>query len=140
RNLEWWEIADQVLQISKITNKKITNVVFMGMGEPLLNFENVKQAIRVMTSHIGLNIGARHITISTSGIVPKIYELADFERRVKLAISLHSAIEEKRIKIMPIAKAYSLNELKEALMYYYERKKRKITIEYIQLKGLNDQN
>jgi 23S rRNA (adenine2503-C2)-methyltransferase len=139
RNLHFWEIADQVLQISKITNKRITNVVFMGMGEPLLNFENVKQAIRIMTSHIGLNIGARHITISTSGIVPKIYELADFDRRVKLAISLHSAIEEKRIKIMPIAKAYNLNELKEALLYYYQKKRRKITIEYIQLKGFNDQ-
>lgn len=138
RNLMAWEIADQVLQISKKLNKKITNVVFMGMGEPLLNFENVKQAIRIMTSHIGLNIGARHITISTSGIVPKIYELADFDRRVKLAISLHSAIEEKRIKIMPIAKAYSLSEIKEALVYYLEKQRLRITIEYIHLKGFND--
>lgn len=138
RNLMAWEIADQVLQISKKLNKKITNVVFMGMGEPLLNFENVKQAIRIMTSHIGLNIGAKHITISTSGIVPKIYELANFDRRVKLAISLHSAIEEKRIKIMPIAKAYSLREIKEALIYYLEKQRLRITIEYIHLKGFND--
>ncbi len=140
RNLAAWEIADQVLQISKKNNTKITNVVFMGMGEPLLNFESVKQAIRIMTSHIGLNIGARHITISTSGIVPKIYELGDFERRVKLALSLHSAIDEKRNEIMPISKAYSLKELKSALIYYLQKHRRRITIEYIQLKGFNDRD
>ncbi len=138
RNLQAWEIADQVLQISKLTSTRITNVVFMGMGEPLLNFDNVKQAIRIMTSHIGLNIGARHITVSTSGIVPKIYELADFDRRVKLAISLHSAIQQKREAIMPIAKAYPLSELKKALKYYELRKRRQITIEYIHLPGFND--
>ncbi len=138
RNLSWWEIADQVLQISKKTSSKITNVVFMGMGEPLLNFENVKQAIRIMTSHIGLNIGTRHITISTSGIVPKIYELGDFERRVKLAVSLHSAIDEKRNEIMPISKAYSLRELKNAIIYYLQKQRRRVTFEYIQLKGFND--
>ncbi|MEO0144994.1 MAG: 23S rRNA (adenine(2503)-C(2))-methyltransferase RlmN [candidate division WOR-3 bacterium] len=140
RNLKAWEIADQVLQISKKLNSKVTNVVFMGMGEPLLNFENVKQAIRIMTSHIGLNIGARHITISTSGIVPKIYELAEFDRRVKLAISLHSAIEEKRVLVMPIAKAYSLNDLKNSLIYYLQKQRRRITIEYIILKGFNDKD
>ena len=138
RNLHFWEIADQVLYIQKFTGQKITNVVFMGMGEPLLNLPNVKQAIRIMTSHIGLNIGARHITVSTSGIVPGIYELADFDRRVKLALSLHSAIQEKREQIMPIARKYHLNELKEALRYYYEKKRRRITLEYIHLSGFND--
>ncbi|MEO0202218.1 MAG: 23S rRNA (adenine(2503)-C(2))-methyltransferase RlmN [candidate division WOR-3 bacterium] len=140
RNLKFWEIADQVLQVSKKLNSKITNVVFMGMGEPLLNFENVKQAIRIMTSHIGLNLGARHITVSTSGIVPKIYELANFERRVKLAISLHSAIEDKRNIIMPISRSYSLIDLKNALVYYLQKQRRRITIEYIILKGFNDKD
>ncbi len=138
RNLHFWEIADQVLYIQKAVGQKITNVVFMGMGEPLLNLPNVKQAIRIMTSHIGLGIGVRHITVSTSGIVPGIYELADFDRRVKLALSLHAAIQEKREQIMPIARKYKLDELKEALKYYYEKKRRRITLEYIHLAGFND--
>jgi 23S rRNA (adenine2503-C2)-methyltransferase len=138
RNLEGWEIADQVLTVQKILKEKITNVVFMGMGEPLLNLREVKRAIEILTSHIGPNIGARRMTVSTAGIPEGIRELAEFKRQVKLAISLHTAVQEKREKIMPIAKKYTLSDLKEALIYFQKIKRRWITIEIVHLPGFND--
>lgn len=145
RNLKSWEIADQVLQVQKFMRSfldepelRITNVVYMGMGEPLVNLDEVKRSIYTLNSHIGLNIGSRRITISTVGIIPGIYELARFDRQVKLAISLHSAIQSKRAQIVPVAKAYPLEKLKKAIVQYFEQKKRWVTFEYLLLPGFND--
>lgn len=145
RNLNSWEIADQVLQVQKFMrsflNKpdlRITNVVYMGMGEPLVNLEEVKKSIYILNSHIGLNIGSRRITVSTVGIIPGIYELARFNRQVKLAVSLHSAIQAKRVQIVPVSKVYPLDKLKKALIHYFEQKRRWITFEYLLLPGFND--
>ncbi len=139
RNLAAWEIASQVVEIRKTLKlERVTNVVFMGMGEPFLNIEEVLQAVLILNNPWGLRIGARKITLSTVGIIPGIYRLINFEKQVKLAISLHSAIQEKREKIAPIAKKYPLPALKEALRNYCERTKRRVTIEYVLLPGFND--
>lgn len=147
RNLRGHEIADQVLQIQRYLwaqrgddrrEWEITNVVYMGMGEPLQNLREVERSLVFLTSHIGPNIGARKITVSTVGIVPKIYELAAFPRKVKLAISLHSAIQEKREQLMPVARAYPLSELRKAAFHYYHQKGRWVTFEYIHIPGFND--
>ncbi len=145
RNLKSWEIADQVLQVQKFMREftgdkelRITNVVYMGMGEPLVNLQEVKNSVYTLNSHIGLNIGSRRITISTVGIIPGIYELSDFDRQVKLAVSLHSAIQWKRARIVPVAKAYPLHKLRKAVMHYFERKKRWVTFEYLLLPEFND--
>ncbi len=136
RNLQWYHILDQLLQAQKISGKKITNVVFMGMGEPMQNLKNVIAAIRKM--HDFFDIGYRHITVSTVGIPKGIIKLADELPRVRLALSLHSAIQEKREKIIPLAKAISLDEIVEALKYYYEKHGRWLTFEYVILPGFND--
>lgn len=138
-NLLAWEIADQVLQIAKNLKNSITNVVFMGMGEPLLNWENVKKALFIINSSYGMDIGARRITISTAGIVPGIYKLADLRLQVRLAISLNSAIQTKREKIMPIASTYPLSDLKEAIKSYYQKKHRMVTLEYVLINQFNIQ-
>ena len=136
RNLTYQEIVEQVLTIQRDTGLKITNIVFMGQGEPLLNLENVLKALEIFNNDF--QIGARRITISTSGIIPKIYELAEMELQSTLAISLHSPIHEQRAKLMPIENKYPLNELKKALKYYIEKTGRRITIEYILIHEFND--
>ena len=136
RNLTYQEIVEQVLTIQRDTGLKITNIVFMGQGEPLLNLENVLKALEIFNNDF--QIGARRITISTSGIIPKIYELAEMELQSTLAISLHSPIHEQRAKLMPIENKYPLNELKKALKYYIEKTGRRITIEYIVIHEFND--
>ena len=138
RNLQPGEIVEQVLRVEAISGKTINNIVFMGMGEPLANLANVLQSISIINAHWGLGIGARHITVSTSGLAPQIKKLADYPLQVRLAISLHGASDEVRNRIMPINEKYNLERLFEALAYHRLRKKQKITFEYILIKGVND--
>ncbi len=138
RNLEAWEIVEQVLRISLALGVRISNVVYMGMGEPFLNYDAVVASAELLNSDHALNIGARKITISTVGIIPGIYRLSAHPKQFKLAISLHSAIQEKREEIVPIARRYPLKELKKAIFAYYHAKKRFITFEYVLLPGFND--
>jgi len=139
RNLKFYEIADQVLQVQLLTGERISNVVFMGMGEPFLNYNECLKAIETINSDYGLNIGARKITVSTSGIVEQIYNFADFPLQAKLAISLNAANDELRNELMPINKKYSLKELIKAVKYYVDKKNKRVTFEYVLIKGLNDQ-
>jgi 23S rRNA (adenine2503-C2)-methyltransferase len=138
RHLTPGEIVGQILEAERHTGKKINNLVFMGMGEPLANYANLMAAIDIINAPDGLNIGARHITISTSGLVPRIRDLADQPRQIRLAISLHGATDEVRNQIMPVNRKYPLAELLEACSYYTSRKKQKITFEYILIRGIND--
>lgn len=138
RNLEVGEIVDQVIQVQRIRERRITNLVFMGMGEPLLNYENVMTAIDILNDDRSLNIGVRHITVSTAGYADKICQMADERRRVKLALSLHTLDNEKRLKIMPLSKKYSVEDLLEALDYYYRKTRQRPTLEYILFEGFND--
>ena len=136
RNLNYKEIIEQVLTIQRDTGLKVTNVVFMGQGEPLLNLENVLKALEIFNNDF--QIGARRITVSTSGIIPKINELADMELQSTLAISLHAPNHKLRAELMPVEKKYPLDELKKALLNYVEKTGRRITIEYILIHGFND--
>ncbi len=136
RNMLPYEIVEQILAIQRDTKLKVTNVVFMGQGEPFLNFENVNKAIEIINSE--LQIGIRRITVSTCGIVPKIREIADMELVPTLAISLHSPNSELRKQIMPVENKYNLDELKNALKYYCEKTGKRITLEYILIGGLTD--
>ena len=138
RDLTSGEIVEQILAVEKDENIKISNVVFMGIGEPLDNFENVVNAIGILNNQKGLNIGARHISISTSGIVPKIYELADKNLQCTLSISLHSTNNEKRSEMMPINKKYNIEELIKACRYYIDKTNRRISFEYALAKDNND--
>lgn len=139
RNLTSAEIVDQYLQAAKIFGKpSITNIVFMGMGEPLLNYENTLKTISIFTSELNTGLSRTRITVSTSGIAPRIKDLADSDLRVKLALSLHSCFEDIRNRIMPINKKYSLQENIEALKYYARKTKTRITFEYTMLDGIND--
>lgn len=138
RDLKFFEIADQVLQVQKITGERLTNVVFMGMGEPLLNFAECLKAIELLNSDFGLNVGARKITISTIGITDKIYKLAQFPLQFKLAISLNGTDDKTRNYLMPFTKRYPLKELIEAIRYYTKLKKKRVTFEYVLVKGIND--
>ena len=138
RNLETSEIVLQILTVSELENIRISHVVVMGIGEPFDNYDNVLNFIRIINEPKGLEIGARHITVSTCGLIPKIYEYADFEIQSNLAISLHAPNNEVRNKIMPINKTYDINKLIEAIKYYIDKTNRRVTIEYILLKGLND--
>jgi 23S rRNA (adenine2503-C2)-methyltransferase len=137
RNLYPGEIVQQLIEIEKISGEKIDNVVFMGMGEPLANMRNVLRAIRIINAPWGLGIGARHITISTSGLAPQIRELANDPTQFRLALSLHGATDEVRGKIMPVNKRYPLKVLLEACDYYVAKKGR-LTFEYILIAGIND--
>lgn len=136
RNLTYKEIIEQVLTIQRDTGLKITNIVFMGQGEPLLNLENVLKALNIFNTDF--QIGARRITISTSGIIPKINELAQMELQSTLAISLHAPNHELRAELMPIEIKYPIDKLKQALLSYIEKTGRRITIEYIMIKNFND--
>lgn len=138
RNLSASEIIDQILKIQKDIDKRVSNVVLMGSGEPLDNFEEVKKFLELVNDKNGLNIGYRHITLSTCGIVPKMYELADLKLPINLAISLHSANDEKRKSIMPIGNAYSIDDIIKACRYYIKSTNRRITFEYSLIKGFND--
>jgi 23S rRNA (adenine2503-C2)-methyltransferase len=138
RNLQAAEIVEQLLHVEAVSGKKINNIVFMGMGEPLANLTNVLGAIEIINAEWGIGIGARHMTVSTSGLAPQIMKLADQPLQIRLAISLHGASDEVRDRIMPVNKKYPLDRLFEALEYYGERKKQKITFEYILIEGVND--
>jgi 23S rRNA (adenine2503-C2)-methyltransferase len=138
RNLSFFEIADQILQIQLLVKERVTNVVFMGMGEPFLNYDECLKACEIINSDFGLNIGARRITISTSGIIERIYDFADFPLQVKLAISLNATDDETRNTLMPINRKYPLKDLFESIRYFTEKKKKRVTFEYVLIKGIND--
>jgi 23S rRNA (adenine2503-C2)-methyltransferase len=138
RNLRADEIVEQVMAAEREAGERIDNIVFMGMGEPLANFTHLTRALQILQGQWGLNIGARHITVSTSGLAPQIKKLADFPLKVRLAISLHGATDEVRSKIMPVNNKYPLEELFDALRYFRQRSKHKITMEYILIEGIND--
>jgi 23S rRNA (adenine2503-C2)-methyltransferase len=138
RNLEPAEIVDQLLQVERLSGETINNVVFMGMGEPLANYANLMRAIAVINAPCGVGIGARHITISTSGLAPQIRQLADQPLQVRLAISLHGATDSVRDQLMPVNRKYPIATLLDACAYYCARKKQRITFEYILIAGVND--
>ncbi|MBZ0182774.1 MAG: 23S rRNA (adenine(2503)-C(2))-methyltransferase RlmN [Melioribacteraceae bacterium] len=139
RNLTAGEIVDQYLLASKDYGaKEITNIVYMGMGEPLLNFEETIKSLQIFTNELSTGLSRNRITVSTSGIPHKIKELADSGLRVKLALSLHSAFEDIRSKLMPINEKYSLKQNLEAIKYYAKTTKTRITFEYTMLEGIND--
>ena len=142
RNLNPDEIYDQVVAIDNESrlyfDKPLSNIVFMGMGEPLMNYNNVMKAVEKITSKEGLGMSSKRITISTSGVPKMIKKLADDETKVRLAVSLHSAIDEIRTTIMPFNATFPLADLQEALEYWYEKTKSKITYEYIVWEGIND--
>ncbi len=138
RNLHAGEIVDQILRVEEISGEKINNVVFMGMGEPMANFDNLMRAIAIINAHWGMNIGARHITVSTSGLAPRIRDFADQPLQIRLAISLHGATDEVREQIMPVNKKYNLATLIEACEYYHRNKKQRVTFEYILIENVND--
>jgi 23S rRNA (adenine2503-C2)-methyltransferase len=138
RNLDPGEIVEQILRVEALSGEKINNIVFMGMGEPLANYQNVLQAIEIIRAPWGIGIGARHITVSTSGLAPRIRELADQPIQIRLAISLHGATDEVRQKIMPVNRKYDLATLMDACAYYAERKQQRITFEYILIENVND--
>jgi len=138
RNLESYEIVEQLLLIEKYEGVRISHVVMMGIGEPFDNYDNVMRFIDIINDDKGLAIGARHITVSTCGIVPKIEEFSKNKKQVNLAISLHASNDELRRKIMPIAKAYSLDELMNSIKTYLANDGRRVTFEYIMLRDVND--
>ena len=137
RNLDAGEIVQQLMAVEHASGEKIDNVVFMGMGEPLANLKNLKRALTIINAPWGLGIGARHITVSTSGLAPQIRELADDPTQFRLALSLHGATDEVRSQIMPVNRKYPLKVLLEACDYYVA-KKRRIMFEYILIAGIND--
>ena len=136
RNLTYKEIIEQVLTIQRDTGLKVTNVVFMGQGEPLLNLDNVLKAMELLNEDF--QIGARRLTVSTSGIIPQINKLADLDMQSTLAISLHAPNHEIRKKLMQIENKYNMDDLKRALKNYVDKTGRRITIEYLLIKDLND--
>ncbi len=144
RNLEVAEIVDQVALIDRQSklyfNRPLSNIVFMGMGEPMMNYKNVVEAIRKITEPEGLGMSPRRITVSTSGIPKMIKMLADEELKVKLAVSLHSAIEETRNDIMPFSSKFPLTEIMESLQYWYSKTGSQITFEYCVWGGINDKD
>ena len=138
RNLTSGEIVEQILAVERDNNIRISNVVFMGIGEPLDNYDNVVNAIRIINNQKGINIGARHISISTSGLVPKIYQLAEENIQCTLSISLHATTDEKRSSMMPVNNRYNIAELLQACRDYIEKTNRRISFEYALAKDNND--
>ncbi|MEK9132866.1 MAG: 23S rRNA (adenine(2503)-C(2))-methyltransferase RlmN [Patescibacteria group bacterium] len=138
RNLTAEEIADQVLYFNHKLKKRVTHVVFMGMGEPLLNYENVMEAISVLNDEDLFGIAARHITVSTAGIIPGIEKLMQAKIQINLALSLHAPNQTLREKLMPIANSYKLPDLMKAVLSYLNATRRRISYEYVMLKGIND--
>ena len=138
RNLEAFEMVSMIIKSMDTEKERISSVVIMGTGEPLDNFDEVIRFIKIINAPKGLEIGIRHITLSTSGLVPKIIELSNLNLGINLAISLHAPTDDLRCKIMPINKAYPLKELIDACKVYFEKTKRRITFEYLLLKDVND--
>ena len=138
RNLSPGEIADQVMYVGEDAGVKISNIVMMGIGEPLDNFDNLLVFLKNISSEHGLNIGMRHITVSTCGIADKIRELADMKLQITLSISLHASSDAVRSQIMPVNKSYSISELMSACDYYIEKTNRRISFEYTLISGVND--
>lgn len=141
RHLLAGEIVEQVVKVQRQLDEldeRVSSVVIMGIGEPFDNYDNMMQFLRIINHDQSLNIGARHITVSTSGIVPKIYKFADEELQINFAVSLHAPNQEARQKLMPIAKAYKLNELLDAVKYYTEKTGRRVSFEYGLMSGQND--
>ena len=138
RSLTSGEIVEQLLAVERDEKIKISNVVFMGIGEPLDNYENVVNAIRIINNQKGINIGARHISVSTSGLVPKIYKLAEENIQCTLSISLHATTDEQRSKMMPVNNLYNIEELLQACKDYIAKTNRRISFEYALAKENND--
>ncbi|HLP16867.1 MAG TPA: 23S rRNA (adenine(2503)-C(2))-methyltransferase RlmN [Bacteroidota bacterium] len=139
RNLTAGEIVGQVMAVQQQSaDKPVTNIVFMGMGEPMLNYDNVMKAIEVLTAHTGLAFSPRRITISTAGYASMIRRMADEDRKPKLALSLHSLRDDVRRELMPITKKFSVSELLSALEYYTKKTKKSVMLEYILFEGVND--
>ena len=138
RNLSSGEIVEQILAVERDQNIKISNVVFMGIGEPLDNYDNVVNAIRIINNPKGINIGARHISVSTSGLVPNIYKLAEEKIQCTLSISLHATTDEQRSKMMPVNNMYNIEELLKACKDYIKMTNRRISFEYALAKDNND--
>jgi len=138
RNLQPNEIVNQIIAVERENGERIDNIVFMGMGEPLANYDNVMRAIQIINAPWGIGIGARHITISTSGLVPQIRKLAEQPLQIRLAVSLHGATDEVRARIMPVNRKYDLSSLLESCRYFTSRKKQWITFEYILIADVND--
>ena len=138
RNLETYEMVLQILMIEKLLGERVSHVVVMGIGEPFDNYDNLCRFLKIINHPKGIAIGARHITVSTCGVVPKVLEFSEFPLQINLAVSLHAPNNEIRDKIMPINKAYPLEKLIPALKTYLERTNRRITFEYILLKDIND--
>ncbi|MBV9128014.1 MAG: 23S rRNA (adenine(2503)-C(2))-methyltransferase RlmN [Verrucomicrobia bacterium] len=139
RNLQAGEIVEQVLQAEALGGNRVDNLVFMGMGEPLANFDNLLRAIAILNdAEWGLGLGARRMTVSTSGLAPQIRQLADQPRQIRLAISLHGATDEVRSQIMPVNRKYPLAALLDACRYWRSHKKQRLTFEFILIADLND--
>lgn len=138
RSLTAGEIVEQILAVEQDIGDKISNIVFMGIGEPFDNYDNVMKVIKIINNQKGLNIGARHISISTSGLVPMIYKFADEELQCTLSISLHATNDEKRSQMMPINNRYNIQELMDACRYYIDKTNKRISFEYALAKDNND--
>jgi 23S rRNA (adenine2503-C2)-methyltransferase len=138
RNLHAGEIVEQLLKAEELAGERVNNIVFMGMGEPLANYEALMRAIAIINAPWGIHLGARHITVSTSGLAPRIRDLADQPLQIRLAISLHGATDAVREQIMPVNRKYPLAVLLDACAYYTRRKKQYLTFEYILIDGVND--
>lgn len=138
RNLTASEMLDQIYAITRVTGQRISNVVVMGTGEPLDNYDNLCRFIRLLTNEDGLHISQRNITVSSCGLVPEIYRLADEGFAITFALSLHAATDEKRRELMPIANRYSIAEVLEACRYYFDKTGRRVTFEYSLVSGEND--
>lgn len=138
RNLQSYEMVEQILLVEKDINKRISSVVIMGIGEPLDNYDNVMDFIKVINDPKGIAIGARHITLSTCGIIPRIKQLSQEKLQINLAISLHAPNTQLRDKIMPVNKVYNLGELITTIREYIEATNRRVTIEYVMLNNIND--
>jgi len=138
RNLRPNEIVNQIIAVERESGERVDNIVFMGMGEPLANYDNVMRAIQIINAPWGIAIGARHITISTSGLVPQIRKLAEQPLQIRLAVSLHGASDEVRSRIMPVNRKHNLSALFEACRYFTSKKKQRITFEYILIAEVND--
>lgn len=138
RNLTASEMLDQIYEITRLTGERVSNVVVMGSGEPMDNYENLLRFIRLLTDEKGLHISQRNITVSTCGLVPEMYKLADEKLQITLALSLHATTDEKRRELMPIANRYSIKELMGACKNYFEKTGRRITFEYSLVGGVND--
>lgn len=138
RSLTAGEIVEQILAVEQDIGEHISNIVFMGIGEPFDNYDNVMYAIHIINNPKGLNIGARHISISTSGVVPRIYDFANEDLQCTLSISLHATTDEKRSQMMPVNKAYPIKELMKACKHYIEKTNKRISFEYALAKDKND--